>query len=590
MTNEDSPSRRSTDDRPTQPGSQDEPPADVPERPALAPGVELSEEMDDSAFEDQPWLILRNGDFVRVTELLYRVAEAANGERSLGEIATAVSEATGRTVSADNVAHLVRERLIPLGLVVGADGSVAKPADQSASRSPLQIGMRTAQIPGRVLEPLAQAFKVLFSPPILLAILALGLAAVGWVLLVHGVGESFRKAVYEPWLILALLPIVIASAAFHEFGHAAALAYGGGRVRGMGAGIYTAYPVFFTDVTDNYRLKRWARVRTDLGGFHFNLVFAIAIVGLYLVTGLEFLLLAVLVIVFSIVQQAIPIVRLDGYWALADMTGIPDPIAYVKPFVKSLLPVPAWRDERAPRLKTWAKAVFLLWMLIAIPILIVLSVFMLASAPRVLGTAIDSFGTHLSSLTAAASKGDVVTALAALVSIAVLVLTSVAFGWFVLKVLKGIVTRLWQWAGQSGGRRVAAGAGTLALVGGLAFLWAPPLPFNGNRAGPFHDFSPIAAGEQLTVSEAVGLAAPITPSGDGAQGEPGAGQPAGQPAATDPPRTPAPTAVPPADVDVDVPPVDVDVDVPPVEVPPVDVPPVPQPASLLPKVPDLPLP
>ncbi len=581
------PSTEATDDGPPASESPNGSAAGVPERPALADGVELSGEMEDSAYEEQPWMIVRNGDFVTVTELLYRIAEQADGQRSLADIANAVSDATDRAVSEDNIRQLVGDRLIPLGLIVGADGTVAKVAG-GATRSPLQIGMRTAQVPGRILEPLAQAFKILFAPPILLGVVAVGLVALAWVFLVHGLGESFRGAVYEPWLILVLLPIVVASAAFHEFGHAAALSYGGGRVRGMGAGIYTIYPVFFTDVTDNYRLKRWARVRTDLGGFHFNLVFAIGIVGLYLATGHAFLLLAVLAIALSIVQQAIPIVRLDGYWALADMTGIPDPLSYIKPFLKSLLPVPAWRDERVPPMKRWATAVFLLWMAITIPLLLVLGVYMLATAPRVIGTAVDSFQRNAQTLGDAVGRGDALTALASLVGIGVLLLTSLAFAWFVIKTIRGLLGRLWRWAGDDDRRRVAAGGITLAMAGALLFLWAPPLPFLGTPPGLFHDFRPIAAGERLTILTAIGLVpdeAPAAPSGGGA---PGAQPPPGDPGQ---PQVPPiePPVVPPLQPPVEVPPVEEPpVEVPPlqppVEVPTVDVPPVTLPPVTLPPV------
>src|SRR5918992_123414 len=180
-------------------GSQRDPAREVAERPAVAPGVELSGEMEESAFERPPWLVRRGDAFIRLTELLYRVVEHSDGQRSIGQIAEAVSKATGRAVSGDNVRELVRDRLIPLGLIIRADGTVAEVADGTASRSPLQIGMRTAQIPGRVLEPFAQAFKVLFVPPVLLVVLVAGLGAVGWVFLQHGVGEGLRTTVYEPW-------------------------------------------------------------------------------------------------------------------------------------------------------------------------------------------------------------------------------------------------------------------------------------------------------------------------------------------------------------------------------------------------------
>jgi putative peptide zinc metalloprotease protein len=89
---------------------------------------------------------------------------------------------------------------------------------------------------------------------------------------------------------------MVLAAGFHELGHAAALRYAGGKVKAMGVGLYLVYPAFYTDVTDNYRLKRWERIRTDLGGFYFNLIFALGMLGLYLATRQEFLLLIILLI------------------------------------------------------------------------------------------------------------------------------------------------------------------------------------------------------------------------------------------------------------------------------------------------------
>jgi putative peptide zinc metalloprotease protein len=84
------------------------------------------------------------------------------------------------------------------------------------------------------------------------------------------------------------------------------------------------YPAFYTDVTDNYRLARWGKVRTDLGGFYFNMIFGIVMVGLYALTRQDFLLLVIMLIDIEILHQTLPIARLDGYWALADLTGMPD--------------------------------------------------------------------------------------------------------------------------------------------------------------------------------------------------------------------------------------------------------------------------
>jgi hypothetical protein len=64
-----------------------QPTPQVPERPSLAPGVELVGQIEGSSFQNSQWLIQRDGRFLRVSELLYRVAEHANGQLTLDEIA-----------------------------------------------------------------------------------------------------------------------------------------------------------------------------------------------------------------------------------------------------------------------------------------------------------------------------------------------------------------------------------------------------------------------------------------------------------------------------------------------------------------------
>src|SRR5581483_8955142 len=121
--------------------------------------------------------------------------------------------------------------------------------------------------------------------PIVLLVFLATIATQFWLFAVHGLGASLRDALYTPGVLGILLGIVVIAAAWHEFGHAAALHYGGGRTKGMGVGIYVVYPAFYTDVTENYRLPRWARVRTDLGGIYSHLIVALVLVGIYALTG-----------------------------------------------------------------------------------------------------------------------------------------------------------------------------------------------------------------------------------------------------------------------------------------------------------------
>ena len=105
--------------------------------------------------------------------------------------------------------------------------------------------------------------------------------------------------------------------------------------------MYLMYPVFFTDVRTTTASRRWARVRTDLGGFYFNLIFALGVFGLYVLTRQEVLLVMILLMNFEIIHQLLPVVRLDGYWTLADVTGIPDFFSRMGAFLRSILPISA---------------------------------------------------------------------------------------------------------------------------------------------------------------------------------------------------------------------------------------------------------
>ncbi|HEV7663594.1 MAG TPA: hypothetical protein VGQ62_08675, partial [Chloroflexota bacterium] len=364
----------------------------LPDKPKLAPGVRLAGQMQESAFENPPWLLERDGaGYVQVTELLYHIAEQCTGNQSTDEIATKVST-PAKAVNAETVQSLVARLLIPRGLVLMTDGKSATAGAQAGAGSPLALNMRLKMVSPERIMPLTNVLKILYWPPILVTVLLVAAAVEGWIYFVHGVGGGIHDALYTPGLMLFVLLVVVFSAGFHELGHAAALHYAGGKIKGMGAGMYMVYPAFFTDVSDNYRLPRWARVRTDLGGFYFNLIFALAIMGVFLLTGQEFLLLMVLLINLEIIHQLLPFIRLDGYWALADVTGVPDFFSQMAAFVRSVVPIKGWKGRKLPALKWWAKAIFALYIVLTIPLLCLLLLVMIRSVPRVLATAWDSLG------------------------------------------------------------------------------------------------------------------------------------------------------------------------------------------------------
>jgi len=238
---------------------------------------------------------------------------------------------------------------------------------------------------------------------------------------------------------------MVVAGMFHEFGHASALRYGGGRVRGMGAGFYLIYPAFFTDVTDSYRLGRWARVRTDLGGFYFYLIFALGLIGLHWITGQEFLLVVVLLINLDILYQLLPFVRLDGYWAFADITGIPDPLSQMGPFMRSMRGAGARAGTRLPKLKPWVKVAFIIYTTLTIPVLGFLLFLMITRLPRVLGGLWTALQHHATALATAHSQGALLTMAATLLQMMLLSLFALGITYVVYTLARRPLVAMWNW-------------------------------------------------------------------------------------------------------------------------------------------------
>ena len=483
-----------------------------PQVPRLAPDVRLSGRLEDSAFAQQQWLVERGDNFVQVTELLYQVLQEIDGRRSIDEIARRVSARSRRDVSGTVVRGLIG-KLIPLGVVANGDGQVFDMP--TAGRSPLALNLKMAMFPASVTNTITDVFKWLFLPPVVVAVLALSLAAHVWLYGGHGIAQAVHQALYAPSLLLVIFAGAVISAAFHELGHGAGLRYGGGRVRNMGVGLYLVYPAFYTDVTDNYRLGRGKRLRTDFGGFYFNAVFHLLMVGLFFLTAQEFWLLIALIVDLEVVQQLLPLVRVDGYWILADLTGIPDFFTQMGSFVRGVVP---WlkRDpqRQLPELKWWGKIVFALYIVLVVPLLAFLLFTMIRSFPRVAATAGDSTSKQLATLGGAFAHTDVIALAASILQLVLLAIPVIGLAIVIVSVLRSWLRLLWRWSKGSTPRRGVASVAGLATFAFLAFLWLPEIPSLGLPRGPLavpQAYVPISTEERGTITEAVGVKGNLVP-------------------------------------------------------------------------------
>jgi putative peptide zinc metalloprotease protein len=457
--------------------------------PALADGVQLIGEYEGSGFKEPPSLVRRaDGQVIQLPPLLYEVAARVADGKTYDEIGREISSEIKRSLDADQVRFLVEQKLRPLGIITLPNGS----SPEIAKADPfLGFRFRAAVIPERVSNVLGAIFQPLFFPVAVLAVLGLFVGIDAWLFLVHGVAQSIRQSLYHPGLFLPLFGAVVLSAAFHEIGHAAACRYGGGRPGRMGCGLYLAWPAFYTDVTDAYRLGKRDRLRTDLGGVYFNVVVVLITAGAYFATHFEPLLLLIVIQHFEIAHQLLPVVRLDGYYIVADLTGVPDLFARIGPILRSLVPGrPA--DERVTVLKRWVRMAVTGWVLIVVPLLVFELLIVLVHLPRLVGTGWDSGVKLWHEAARAFSHGRLVAGLTDTLQMVVLAIPIVGIVLVVATSLRRASTSTWQ---HTEGRPVlralaiaVGGAGALAL----AMAWIPR-----------HNYRPIRPNERGTLAQGV---------------------------------------------------------------------------------------
>jgi putative peptide zinc metalloprotease protein len=441
----------------------------------LADGVELLGEYQDSGYRQPPSLVRRpDGQVIQMSPLLYGVTCRIDGSRDPAAIAELVSEDLGRSLTADQVRHLIASKLLPLGIV----------ADQGAPAAPpkanplLALRARGTLLPERAANAAGVIFRPFFRRPLIVAVVGSVLAVDYWLFAAHGLGGGLGQVMRDPVDLLIVLGLSVISAVFHECGHATGCRYGGARPGVVGVGIYLVWPSFFTNVTDSYRLSRAGRLRTDLGGLYFNLIFMLALAGIYAATSAEILLLVIAITHLEMLEQLLPFVRFDGYFILSDLVGVPDLFARVAPILRGVVSK-GRRDPRVTGLRRHARIVVTGWVLCVIPLLTLSIGYLVLHLPQINRALWRSASrqAHLASA-AAAGHGYAMAAVYA-VGAALLALSLAGSLYIVIGLARRLAAAGLRWSAGHPARRLLVSVAGLAGMAALAAFWAMQGQFRG---------------------------------------------------------------------------------------------------------------
>jgi putative peptide zinc metalloprotease protein len=251
---------------------------------------------------------------------LVELLKLFDGQKQTSEVLASYNRLHSKDYTTEKIEDLIANFFLPKTLLVSTDSTPSLPAN--TAKRPLYLYARVSLLSSRTVYPVARALSWLFKTPILLSWLPLVIGAHLMFYLAIFNGRHFNLNEATGAQVLTVTFLTIAAALIHELGHASALVSGGCKRTEIGLGLYLYFPVFYTDVSEAWRLSKKRRALVDVGGIYFQSIFLIFLMALYLATGWPMLLYSVFLIDVAIARTMSPFLRMDGYWLLSDLFGI----------------------------------------------------------------------------------------------------------------------------------------------------------------------------------------------------------------------------------------------------------------------------
>ena len=142
------------------------------------------------------------------------------------------------------------------------------------------------------------------------------------------------------YLIGGLLLFFVFSSLFHEFGHAFACRHFGIKHGSIGFGLYINFPVFYTDVSNIWKLPRGQRCIVNLAGVYFQTILLIPFLVGFMYTYNDFLKYIIYMMNMNFLITLNPFFKFDGYWLMTDLLGVANLRRKGNEYIKYLLKKP----------------------------------------------------------------------------------------------------------------------------------------------------------------------------------------------------------------------------------------------------------
>ena len=295
--------------------------------PVLKSGISIREF--DTSYEKKTYILSLEGRNWQVTEFVHDILVQIDGIKNIKQIFSQISDKYGEKISEADIYNIIYKNFAEKGLMEGQ----SQRSSTATNRSRL-LWCKISLIKSEWISKF-KFLAVLYNPYIFRALITI--TSVIPLLLVFkfiNVTQFQKLMQFSGSDVCYFFGIALLAVLAHEFGHMAAVMRFNIEPGDIGFAFYFMQPVMYSDVTRVWILSRKQRVLIDIGGVYFECIF-LSILGAWgYLTGNSFIKLATSMLAIGLTFNFNPFIKLDGYWMVSDLLGIPNLHAKMNEFLK----------------------------------------------------------------------------------------------------------------------------------------------------------------------------------------------------------------------------------------------------------------
>jgi putative peptide zinc metalloprotease protein len=260
-----------------------------------------------SSGKTQQYIAGFGGRHFEVSEAVARLISVMQVSETLTETAQKYRGSNGKQYSESELEKIIERCIAPI-----------LNAPQMPQKHPFLF--KVELLSQSTIERFSNALKFVFHKYVIAGLLLCILALETYFIVNSTMLISFGEV--NIYLILGAFVLLLLSSFIHELGHASACRYFRVNHGGVGFGLYLTFPVFYTDVSETWKLKRKERIVVNMAGVYFQLILLIPFFLIYFVTGNYIIKWFLLMVNIGLLVTLNPFFKFDGYWIVSDLLGV----------------------------------------------------------------------------------------------------------------------------------------------------------------------------------------------------------------------------------------------------------------------------